>query len=93
MTLVKILGNYKAGTHLTERGIPDVISYKKCKKVEVVFYRPTDISVDGEIERIKGKMTITVVKDAVNLSMPKACQAIPVDPMVLRAARKFQNKK
>lgn len=93
MTFIKILGNYKEGTHITEKGMPDVLTYKKCKKAELVFYRPTDISVDGEIERVKGRVTFTMVKDAVNLSLPKACQPIPVDPAVMRAARRFQNKK
>ncbi|MBO5715903.1 MAG: YegS/Rv2252/BmrU family lipid kinase [Clostridia bacterium] len=93
MTFIKILGYYKAGTHLTEKGIPDVFAYKKCKNAELVFYRPTDISVDGEIERVKGKVTFSVAKDAVTLSTPKACQPISTDPVVLRAARRFQNKR
>ena len=93
LTFIKILGNYKAGTHLTEKGIPEVFAYKKCKTAELIFSRPTDISVDGEIERVKGKLTFSVVKDAVNLSMPRACQPIPTDPAVMRAAKKFNAKK
>lgn len=93
LTFAGILGKYKAGTHLTDKSMPDVIAYKKCNKVELSFYRPTDITVDGEIERIKSKLTITVVRDAVTLSLPKACQPIPTDPAVAKAARKFSNKK
>lgn len=91
-TFVKILGNYKAGTHLTDKKVPPIFAYKKCKKVDLHFYRPTDISVDGEIERVKGKVTFSVVKDAVTLSLPKACQPVETDPAVIRAAKKFNNK-
>ena len=91
-TFMKILGNYKAGTHLTDRKVPSVFAYKKCEKVELMFYRPTDISVDGEIERVKGKVTLSVVKGAVTLSLPKACQPIEIDPAVMKAARRFNKK-
>ena len=92
LTFVKILGNYKEGTHLTVKGIPDVFAYKKCKQAELVFDRPTDISVDGEIERVKGKVTFSILHNAVTLSLPKACQTIPVDPAVLKAAKKRSNR-
>lgn len=92
MTFVKILSSYKAGNHLTDKKVPPIFAYKKCSKVELMFYRPTDISVDGEIERIKGKVTLSVVKDAVTLSLPKACQPIEIDPAVMKAARKFNKK-
>ena len=92
LTFVQILGDYKAGTHLTKKGMPNVFAYKKCKTAELMFYQPTDISVDGEIERVRGKVKFSVVKNAVNLSMPKACQPTPTDPAVLRAARKFNSR-
>ncbi len=91
-TFISFLGNYKQGTHLTGKNVPDVFAYKKCKKVEVMFHRPTDISVDGEIERINGKMTITIVKDAVTLSLPKACQPYAINPAVAKAARRFNSR-
>lgn len=87
-----ILSHYKAGTHLTAKKAPEILSYKKCKMAELAFYKPTDISVDGEIERINGKVTFSIVKDAVNLSLPKACQPIPVDPVVAKAAKKFNKR-
>lgn len=88
MELAGLLGHYKAGTHLTTPKIFKFFTYKKCKKVEIIFDRPTDISVDGEIERIRDKMEITVLHNAVTLSAPKTCQPIPVDPVVARAAKK-----
>lgn len=91
-TFVSILGYYKAGTHLTESKVPDVLAYKKCKQVEISFYKPTDISVDGEIERVNGKLVLSVFKDAVTLSLPKACQPIPVEPNVAKAAKRFNSK-
>lgn len=90
--LIKLIGPYKEGTLLTDPKAPPVFSYKKCKKVEFVFDRPTDICVDGEIERIKSKLTITVMNKAITLSTPKACQPILPDPAILRAAKRYNSR-
>ena len=92
MVFVSILGSYKAGTHLNNKKATPILAYKKCKKVDLMFYRPTDISVDGEIERVKGKVTFSVVKDAVTLSLPKACQPIEIDSAVAKAAKRLNKK-
>ncbi len=93
MTFLKVLGDYKAGTHLTNPKIPsEIFAYKKCKSVEIVFDVPTDMSVDGEIERIKDKVVISTLHNAINLSAPKACQPVQPEPMILRAALKFNKK-
>lgn len=86
--LIKLIGPYKAGTLLTDAKAPPVFAYKKCRKVEIKLDRPTDICVDGEIERIKNKLTITVLNKVITLSTPKACQPVQIDPAVQRAARK-----
>ena len=90
---VGIISQYKAGTHLSAKKGPEILAYKKCKKAELVFHQPTDISVDGEIERVQGKVTFSIVHNAVTLSLPKACQPIPVDPAVLKLAKKYNNRK
>ena len=92
MTFIKILGDYKAGSHLTNPKIPRIFAYKKCEKVEIHFDRPTDISVDGEIEKIKSKLVITTIKQAVTLSTPKKCQPIPVADDHREAAIKFNKR-
>ena len=92
MTFVKVLGDYKAGTHLTNPKVPPVFAYKKCKSVDFYFEIPTDICVDGEIERIKSKLTISTIKGAITLAAPKACQPIMPEPMIMRAALKFNKK-
>ena len=89
-TFLKILGDYKAGTHLTNPKVPKVFSYLKCQNVEFVFDKPIDISVDGEITRINERLSMSIVHDAVTLSLPKACQIIPPSNDVLRAVRKFK---
>ena len=92
LTFLKVLGDYKAGTHLTNPKVPSVFAYKKCKSIDIHFEVPTDISVDGEIERIKDKLTISTLHNAITLSTPKACQPICPEPMVLRAVHKFNKK-
>ena len=91
-TFLKVLPSYKAGTHLTNPSVPSVFAYKKCKQVDFLFEVPTDISVDGEIERIRNRLTISVEPNAVTFCAPKACQPVAVDPTTLRAVKKFNKK-
>jgi diacylglycerol kinase family enzyme len=90
--LIQLIGPYKNGTHLTDKKVPQVFAYKKCKQVNIVFDRPTDICVDGEIERIKKELVITVLHNAITLAKPKACQLIQPDHEVLRAANRYNKK-
>lgn len=92
LELINLIGAYKDGTHLTNPKVPQVFSYRKCNKVEIIFDHPTDISVDGEIERIKRKMEITVLKNAITLSAPKSCQPISIDHAVVKAAKRYNAK-
>ena len=87
-----MLGDYKAGTHLTNPKMPPVLAYKKSKKVDMIFKLPTDICVDGEIELIESRLTIEIAPSIITLSTPKACQPIPVDPAVLKGAKRFNIK-
>ena len=93
LELIQLIGLYKAGTHLTDPKVPPVFSYKKCKRVDIIFDHPTDICVDGEIEKVKDKLTLSVLNKAITFSAPKACQPIEIDPAVMKAAQKFNNKK
>jgi diacylglycerol kinase family enzyme len=72
--------------------VPQVFSYRKAQKYEIIFDHPTDISVDGEIERIKDKMVLTILKNAITLSAPKSCQPIAIEPAVIKAAKKYNAK-
>lgn len=90
--LLQLIGPYKEGTLLTKKGVPQVFSYKRSEKVEIVFDKPTDICVDGEIERIKSKLTISVAHKVITLSTPKACQPIALDPDIVKAANKYNKR-
>lgn len=90
--LVNLIGHYKAGTHLTKIDISDILGYKKCKRVEIRFPHPTDVCIDGEIERIKDKLTVTVENKIIELSLPKACQPIAKDPDVMKAASRYSKR-
>ena len=90
--LIQLIGPYKAGTHLTDPKVPQVFNYKKLEKVELIFDHPTDICVDGEIERIQKKLTLTVARKAITLSAPKACQPILPDNAMMRAAMRYNKK-
>lgn len=90
--LLNLIGHYKAGTHLTKIDVSNILAYKKCDRVEINLAHPTDISADGEIETIKDKLVVTVEKQAVTLSLPKACQPVAKDPEVMRAAAKYSKR-
>lgn len=90
--LIQLIGPYKAGTHLTAKNVPQVFSYKRCSQVDIEFEHPTDICVDGEIERIKKHLTIKVLNKAITLAKPKACQLIIPDPAVVKAANKYNKR-
>lgn len=90
--LINLIGHYKAGTHLTKVDISDIFAYKKCDRIEIDLAVPTDISADGEIERIEDKLVVTVQKQAVTLSLPRACQPIAKDPDVMRAANWYSKR-
>ena len=72
MKLLQLVGYYKAGTYLEKISEPDVINYKKCSSIEMHFENPTDISVDGEIEKVS-TLSITTVRDALSFCVPKGC--------------------
>ncbi len=90
--LVRLIGLYKDGTFLINNKAPQVFVYKRCQRVDIVFDHPTDICVDGEIEHVKEKLTLTVAHKAVTLATPKACQPIVPDPAVIRAANRYARR-
>ncbi len=87
--LMKLITHYKAGTHLTKIDTTDILTYRKCDKIELIFDHPMDICVDGEFVPIKDKLTLSVAPKAINLSTPKACQPIVPDPAVMKALSKY----
>lgn len=90
--LLQLIGAYKEGTHITNPKVPQVFAYKKCKRVDIVFDHPTDICVDGEIEKVKDKLTLSVLHKAITLSTPKACQPVEIAPEIIKAANKYNKK-
>lgn len=90
--LIQLIGPYKKGTHLTDPKIPQVFSYRKIKSAEFYFDHPTDVCVDGEIERIKGRLSLSVAQKIITLSTPKACQPAAIDSSIVRAANKYNNR-
>ena len=85
---LKLVPHYKAGTHITKIKTPGIFTYKKADVVEIKFDKPTDVCVDGEFEKISGKLVITTVKHAITLSTPKACQPIGADAESLKIINK-----
>lgn len=70
MQFLKLVGFYKAGTHLEKIKDDSIISYKKCSKLEMIFSEPTDVCVDGEIEQLSS-LEISTVPQALSFSIPR----------------------
>lgn len=65
-----LVGDYKKGTYVTKEKFKSVVNYKKCSEVEIKFDAPTDVCIDGEIERMSS-LRVSTVKKALDLCIPK----------------------
>lgn len=67
---ISLVGNYRAGTYLSNPRAAKVIKYRQVPHMKMIFDAPIPICIDGEI---KGAKTIdfSVVKEAFNFVIPK----------------------
>lgn len=70
-----LVGAYKNGTHVTNKKCSRFITYRKFRKMDIRFEEPTDICVDGEIERTD-RITVECVPSAVRFVCPEGSELI-----------------
>lgn len=68
-TILKIIGIYKKGNHLTDKTASKYIIYQQCKKVTISCDYPINISLDGEMT-VSDKIEAEVLPNCVNFITP-----------------------
>lgn len=68
--LIRLIGSYKSGKHLTTKLGKRVVEYSHAKKVEFEFAEPTNVCVDGEISKME-RISLAVVPNAINFVVPE----------------------
>ena len=71
LKFVSLVGDYKKGTHLTEK-FAKVLKNKKLRSVSFRFDKETNVCVDGELIRVK-ELVLSVLPLALNFLIPKGC--------------------
>lgn len=70
LTLIRLIGSYKKGTHLLHKDAAKYFEYYKCSEVTLEFDKPQRVCIDGEIEECE-TLHIRAIRDAVRIVMPK----------------------
>ncbi len=78
LKFLQFVGPYKAGKLADNEKVKDLVTYKKCRSFIVKFKEQTEISVDGEIEKVK-KLKVRMLPKAISFAMPAGCEMITVD--------------
>ena len=63
-----MVGDYKKGTHLTKK-YEKIIDNIKAREYDIVFTKPTNVSIDGEIVKME-KAHICAVPSAIRVAVP-----------------------
>ena len=69
LKFINLINVYKAGMHLIEPSLKDVITYKKCKRITLAFPKETIFCMDGEIEHAK-TVDIQILPKALTFLVP-----------------------
>ena len=69
MKFLSIVGKYKKGTHLCGK-YDDIIRYGKADSIFLRFDKETNVSIDGEIVRVR-ELVLSVLRGAINFLVPK----------------------
>lgn len=66
---VSLVGDYKKGTHLSPK-FETILTPKKAERIDMVFDKETNVSVDGEVIRFR-ELHLSVEKDALRFLVPQ----------------------
>lgn len=73
-TFLSLVGDYKKGTHLAPK-LRHIIENRKADRVDMYFDGETNISVDGEIHRVK-ELHLSVLPSALHFLIPKGAAVL-----------------
>ena len=67
---VSLVGRYKAGTHLDDPKLEPILENKKLERIDMIFDKETNISVDGELIRA-GEVRMEIIRNGLGLLLPR----------------------
>jgi diacylglycerol kinase family enzyme len=70
MQIIKLIGIYKNGNHLTDERLSKFVIYKKCRKVVLTTKTSVKISIDGEVEQAE-RVEFEAIPMAFNFLAPE----------------------
>ncbi|MBO4971481.1 MAG: hypothetical protein J6D45_01565 [Clostridia bacterium] len=70
MDILRLIGSYKAGTHLENEKILPFFTYRKCKNIKMTFEKPQKVCFDGEID-VCETLDINNINRGFRLVLPK----------------------
>lgn len=73
MKFISMVKFYKEGTHLDNSSFKKIITYLKCKKLQMLFDEQTDVCVDGEIIR-SNSLSFEILPLALPFVVPAGCE-------------------
>lgn len=74
LSFANLIGAYKNGTHLEDPRFKDIMTYRRAKKVEVVFKKPELLCLDGEMLRT-AHFTAEAAREAICFAAPELPQS------------------
>ncbi len=65
---LKLVGKFRKGEYIEDYG--DIVTYTKCKKMQIVSEKDVDLNVDGDIFSMRNPV-VEIVPKAIKLILPK----------------------
>ncbi len=70
LTLLRLIGSYKKGTHMLHKDAAKYFEYYKCSEVTLTFDNPQRVCIDGEIEECE-TLHMAVLREACRIVLPR----------------------
>ena len=80
MKFISLVSYYKKGTHLDNERFAKIIAHKKLDRIDMVFGKETNISVDGEVIQAK-ELSLSIESDAIGFLIPDGALSDGLDPV------------
>lgn len=71
-TFLRLIGSYKAGTHLDGDKNAAILNVFKCRTLQMSFENEQNICIDGDVTRTH-ELRVEVVSEAVHVVLPRGC--------------------
>jgi diacylglycerol kinase family enzyme len=72
LTFLRLIGSYKAGTHLDGDKNAAILNAFKCRSLRMAFDRDQNICIDGDVSQTR-ELFVEVVPNAVRVVLPRGC--------------------